>query len=116
MNSKTSIVQTKTQIFSDISSYRRYAEIKAKIKDLEDEASLIAPTLISELENTTKGCFRTLWGHFSLRKNKTIKYPAAVEKRIGMLKNEIRDEQERSLATGKCKVVESNSLVLSQFR
>lgn len=114
MAMKTSIESSKTKVSSILSSYRRYAEIKAKIKELEEEAMSIAPNLISDLKNGNGG-LRTLWGHFSLRKNKTIIYPAVVEKRISSLKMEIKNEQERSISTGKCRVNETTSLVLSMY-
>jgi nucleoid DNA-binding protein len=84
----------------------KYAEIKTKIKELEEEAKMIAPTIMEMIDSTEEGRIESDFGKFSVMSRKSYKYSEPTV----ALANELKRRQEEEVATGEAKFTESRSV------
>ncbi len=86
--------------------FKKYAEIKAEIKRLEEEAKMIAPTIMEMVDSTDEKRIESDFGKFSVTTKKTWKYSEIVNDMAAKLKI----QQDNEVATGKATFTESRSV------
>lgn len=86
--------------------FAKYAEIKTKIKKLEEEAKMMVPTIMEMVDSTEEGRIEADFGKFSLTTTKTYSYSSAVTK----LEDELKIKKKEEIATGEATFTESRSV------